>query len=198
MLLQVHQLISATRVEGPGLRACLQVQGCPIQCEGCAVPFTWAENAGISMDVDHLADRILQIPHIEGITFLGGEPFAQARALVKLGCILKKEGLSVMTFTGYILEHLQKSGNQDYLDLLAVTDILIDGPFQKARLDTSRPWVGSSNQRYHFLSDRYIHLQDHLQNIPNKLEVRIASDGRIMANGLAEIKDLENLLFNIF
>ncbi|AZK45380.1 4Fe-4S single cluster domain-containing protein [Paenibacillus lentus] len=193
MLLRVHRFIPATKVEGPGIRACIQVQGCPIHCPGCAVPFTWAEDGGITMEVEQLAEQILQGPEVEGITFLGGEPFAQARALAHLGGILKNEGLSIMTFTGYLLENLQQSGKQDDLDLLGVTDLLIDGPFQKDRLDTSRPWVGSSNQRYHFLSDRYLHLQDQLKDIPNRLEVRLAPDGRVMVNGLAEVSDLEDL-----
>lgn len=193
MVLQVHRFIPTTKVEGPGIRACIQVQGCPIHCLGCAVPFTWAEDGGVTLEVGQLAEQILQGPEVEGVTFLGGEPFAQARALAKLGNILKKEGLTVMTFTGFLIEKLMSSGNDDYLSLLAVTDLLIDGPFQRDRLDTSRPWVGSSNQRYHFLSDRYLHLQEQLTEIPNRLEVRLAPDGRVMVNGLAEVKDLEEL-----
>ncbi|WP_055107114.1 hypothetical protein [Paenibacillus ihumii] len=60
-------------------------------------------------------------------------------------------------------------------------------------VDTSRPWVGSSNQRYHFLTERYAHLQEQLTEIPNRPEVRLAPDGRVMVNGLAEVKDLEDL-----
>lgn len=193
MLLRVHQFIPSTKVEGPGVRACIQVQGCPIHCPGCAVPFTWADNGGVEMDIDQLASRILGGPAVEGITFLGGEPFYQARALAKLGSRLKEEGLSVMTFTGYLVEDLQHSGNRDYLDLLSVTDLLVDGPFQRDHLDTSRPWVGSSNQRYHFLTDRYLHLREKLTEIPNRLEVRLSPDGRVKVNGLAEVCDLEDL-----
>lgn len=193
MQLRVHQFIPLTKVEGPGIRACIQVQGCPIHCPGCAVPFTWADNGGVDMDVDQLVSRILGGPAVEGITFLGGEPFYQARALAELGSRLKEEGLSVMTFTGYLLEDLQQSGNRDYLDLLSVTDLLVDGPFQREHLDTSRPWVGSSNQRYHFLTDRYLHLRENLLEIPNRLEVRLSPDGRVKVNGLAEVRDLEDL-----
>lgn len=193
MLLRVHRFLPTTKVEGPGIRACIQVQGCPIHCAGCAVPFTWPEDGGFTMGVDQLAEQILQGPAIEGVTFLGGEPFAQAQALAALGRILKQEGLSVMTFTGYLLENLQQSGNQDYLDLLAITDLLIDGPFQIEHLDTSRPWVGSSNQRYHFLTERYLHLKERMTDIPNRLEVRLTPDGRVMVNGLAEVGDLKDL-----
>lgn len=193
MSLRVHRFWASTKVEGPGTRACLQVQGCPIHCPGCAVPFTWSEDGGVTMEVDELAEQILQGPEVEGITFLGGEPFAQARELARLGRILKQKGLSVMTFTGYLFEDLQRSGNQEYLDLLNVTDLLIDGPFQRELLDTKRPWVGSSNQRYHFLTNRYLYLRDRLSGIPNRLEVRLSRDGRVMVNGLAEVRDLEDL-----
>jgi len=193
MMLHVHQIIPKTKVEGPGTRACIQVQGCPIRCTGCAVPFTWEEDGGFTVEVVQLAEQIVRDPEIEGVTFLGGEPFAQARALAELGRIVKQKGLSVVTFTGYTLDYLLQSGNQDYLDLLSVTDLLIDGPFQIERLDTSRPWVGSSNQRYHFLTDRYLYLKERLTEIPNRLEVRIMPDGRVLVNGLAETKVLEDL-----
>lgn len=193
MQLYVHQYIPKTKVEGPGIRACIQVQGCPIRCPGCAVPFTWPENGGIATDVDELAEKIINTDEIEGVTFLGGEPFAQAEALAKLGRMVRDQGLSVMTFTGYIYEELVAAGNQHYSDLIAVTDLLIDGPFQQENLDTSRPWVGSSNQRYHFLTDRYVYLQNQLLDIPNRLEVRLDPDGRVRVNGLAELTDLEDL-----
>lgn len=193
MQLNIHQYIPVTKVEGPGIRACIQVQGCPIRCPGCAVPFTWSEHGGIARDVNELAESILSTAEIEGVTFLGGEPFAQAQALAKLGRILRHEGLSVMTFTGYVYEDLVAANNQHYSDLIAVTDLLIDGPFQKGNLDISRPWVGSSNQRYHFLTDRYLYLQDKLMEIPNRLEVRLGTDGRVKVNGLAELTDLEYL-----
>lgn len=193
MSLRIHRFLPSTKVEGPGTRACLQVQGCPIHCPGCAVPFTWQEDGGIIVEVEELAEKILRGPEIEGITFLGGEPFAQAGELAKLAGILKPEGLSVMTFTGYLLEDLCQSGDSNTMKLLAATDLLVDGPFMRELLDTSRPWVGSSNQRYHFLTDRYCYLETQLNNIPNRLEVRLEPDGRVSVNGLAKIKDLEAL-----
>lgn len=193
MALRIHQFIPSTKVEGPGIRACLQVQGCPIHCPGCAVPFTWNDSGGITVEVEELAEKILHGPKVEGITFLGGEPFAQAGELARLAAILKQEGLSVMTFTGYVLEELLNSNDPGILKLIELTDLLIDGPFKQELLDTSRPWVGSSNQRYHFLSERYRELEDQLPNIGNRLEVRLSPDGRVAVNGLAKKADLEAL-----
>jgi anaerobic ribonucleoside-triphosphate reductase activating protein len=193
MKLRIHQFIPFTRVEGPGNRACLQVQGCPIHCPGCAVPFTWSTKGGFDVEVNELFQRIMDGPEIEGITFLGGEPFEQAGALAELGGMLKAEGLSVMTFSGYVLEKIRAANRDDWNALLGVTDLLVDGPFVRERRDLSRPWVGSANQRYHFLTERYAHLKKVLTNTPNRLEINIKPDGRVFANGMATVEDMEAL-----
>lgn len=192
--LRIHRFVPFTRAEGPGERACLWVQGCPIRCAGCAVPWTWDADAGEWMDVGALAERILGGPAVEGVTFLGGEPFEQAAALAELGGILRGAGLSVLTFSGYTIEKIRRARQADWDALLDVTDLLIDGPFVAGRLDLSRPWVGSSNQRYHFLTDRYRHLEPELTSIPQRLEVRVHPDGRLEINGMITDADLAALL----
>jgi len=197
MWLRIHRFLPFTRAEGPGNRSCLWVQGCSIHCPGCAVPWTWDAKAGQAVQVDELAAQILQQPEVEGVTFLGGEPFDQAAALAELGQQIKAAGLSVMTFTGNTLEQLREADRADWQALLNVTDLLVDGPFQVEHLDLSRPWVGSSNQRYYFLSDRYRHLATELDQIPNRLEVRLQPDGQVLINGMATAADLEALLVNL-
>jgi anaerobic ribonucleoside-triphosphate reductase activating protein len=192
--LRIHRFVPFTRAEGPGERACLWVQGCPIRCAGCAVPWTWDPRGGEWMDVRALAEQILAGPPIEGVTFLGGEPFEQAAALAELGGILRGAGLSVLTFSGYTLERIRRADRADWNALLGVTDLLIDGPFVRARLDLSRPWVGSANQRYHFLTGRYRHLEPELTSIPQRLEVRVHPDGRLEINGMITDADLAELL----
>jgi anaerobic ribonucleoside-triphosphate reductase activating protein len=194
--LNLFQFTPVTQVEGPGVRACIQVQGCPIKCPGCGVPQTWQESGGTIVNTNYLARQILEGPLVEGVTFLGGEPFAQAAALADIGRILKMNALSVVTFTGYTLEYLRDIKRQDYDELLAVTDLLIDGPFQRDKLSLSRPWIGSSNQRYHFLTSRYKHLASNLESIPNRIEVRLKPDGRMFVNGLGDIDDMRSLIKN--
>ncbi len=192
--LRIHHFIPQTEAEGPGVRACVWVQGCPIQCEGCSVPWTWSFEGGHNIFVSVLADRILKGPTLEGVTFLGGEPFAQAEGLVALAQILKPHGLSIMTFSGYTLEYLQSSSRAAWHQLLEITDLLIDGPFQKELVDFSRPWTGSRNQRFHFLTERYRHLEDKIHQIPNRLELRIAEDGCVVVNGLAPMSLISQVL----
>ena len=194
MEIRIFQYTQFTHAEGPGNRACIQVQGCPIRCPGCAVPQTWPTECGKVVDTQNLASQILDGPEVEGVTFLGGEPFAQAAALADLGRQLKQQGLSIVTFSGYTLEHIMNANRNDYDDLLAVTDLLIDGPFLRKKVDYSRPWVGSSNQRFHFLTNRYLHLAPTLASIPNRIEIRLKPDGRILINGLAPIDEMKSFI----
>lgn len=196
MELIIHRFLDVTKAEGPGLRACLWVQGCPIHCKGCGVPWTWSKKQGTIVDTDEVAQWIKESKeshHIEGVTFLGGEPFEQAPALAELGQVIQKMGLSIMTFSGYYLEQLKEKNKPGTADLLTVTDLLIDGPFVEEELDTSRPWVGSSNQRYHFLSERYRDLAPTLLKQPNRVEIRLHEDGEIEMNGMATKEQLERL-----
>lgn len=196
-MLRVHRFLPFTRAEGPGERACVWVQGCPIHCPGCAVPGLWPEDGGEEVAVDDLVARVLAGPPVEGITFLGGEPFAQAEPLAHLGRTLQDAGLSVVTFTGYVLEDLRQSPRKDWCDLLEVTDLLIDGPYRRDQADLSRPWVGSANQRYHFLMSRYRQLEPKLATVPNRLEIRLESDGSVRINGMASLETLEQIAADI-
>jgi anaerobic ribonucleoside-triphosphate reductase activating protein len=199
MKLKIHRFLPLTTVEGPGKRACLWVQGCSIRCKGCAVPWTWDKNKGEEKTVQELFTEIEKSKRengIEGVTFLGGEPFDQALPLAKLASMVKEIGLSVMTFTGYLYEDIVSSNIREQIELLKATDLLIDGPFVKEKIDLSRPWVGSSNQRYHFLTPRYEHLKDQLWTIPNRIEIRLSPDGSISVNGMAMLDSIEEIFLD--
>jgi anaerobic ribonucleoside-triphosphate reductase activating protein len=197
MELRIHRFLTSSKVDGPGERAVIFVQGCPIRCPGCAVPWTWEAGAGTPVGADELVSRILNGPPVEGVTFLGGEPFAQAAPLTLIGRAVKEAGLSVITFTGYTIEEILKSRRPDWSGLLDVTDLLIDGPFVRELSDTGRPWVGSSNQKYHFMTPRYKHIEKNINDIPNRLEVRILPNGMVSINGLIATDDLKKYISNL-
>lgn len=198
MFLNIHRFLPITKAEWPGSRACLWVQGCPIRCSGCAVPQTWDAEGGLKIAIEEIAQRILSGPSIEGVTFLGGEPFAQAKPLAALGRLMQNAGLSVVTFTGYVLEEIQKSPVQEWHELVSVSDLLIDGPYRRELADFSRPWVGSSNKSYHFLSPRYEKLKAEIMSTPNRLEIRLGADGKIFVNGMASSDILEEFFESSF
>ncbi|MEU6020572.1 hypothetical protein [Micromonospora sp. NPDC047134] len=67
--------------------------------------------------------------------------------------------------------------------LLAATDLLVAGPFEADRIDTARPWVGSTNQEFVLLSDRFPGLLDELSVSPDRVEITVDPAGRVAVNG---------------
>jgi len=163
-------------VLGPGTRAVVWVQGCPFRCGGCVVPESHAFTGGTEIRVEELAERILAIPDIEGVTFSGGEPFSQATALVTLAERLRDAGLSVMSYTGHTLESLAAHGTPVQHDLLRRLDILVDGPYVASR-HTDKRWRGSDNQRVIFLTPRYVEWANRLDDRGTWLEFEVEADG---------------------
>ena len=193
MDLRISRFLPVTKVEGPGIRSCIWVQGCPIRCPDCANKSMWPFEGGTSVSVAEIFDRILRQKAIEGITLLGGEPFYQAGALAELAYLVKDAGLSVITFTGYEYEYLLEQDREDWNRLLEMSDILIDGPYIGALADLSRPWVGSSNQRYHFLTDRYVDVAEQIFSTSNKIELHVYEDGSVRANGMCCVEKLKEI-----
>lgn len=195
--IRISRIERRTRVEGPGLRYAVWVQGCPIKCEGCFNPHTWDMQGGEEQEIEEIArdiERTLEAtPELEGVTFLGGEPFSQANELSILAAKIKELGLSLLTFSGYEYATIRSSTHPGWRRLLQATDLLIDGPYIQSQHDLSRPWIGSRNQQYRFLTKAYKHLEAELPSIPNKLEIHIHPDGTITANGMARALDLDML-----
>ncbi len=183
-MLDIYKIIKNTKVEGPGIRYCLWVQGCKKHCKGCWAKDTWEFGVGKKFSVDEIFEQIKAEPNIEGVTFLGGEPFEQAFELSLLAKKIKSMNLSVVCFTGYTLSELKAKNDKYVENLLSYIDLLIDGGFEQEKFDLSRPWVGSSNQNYYFLTDFY--LPDDIFNYKNKIEARILSDGRLEINGMGD------------
>ena len=190
MKLRVFKILKNTKVEGPETRYCIWVQGCSIHCKGCQAVHTWPHKGGKLYDTKRIINDILNQKDIEGVTFLGGEPFEQAEALGEIAEGVKKAGLGVLCFTGNYLENLkQEPKNQK---LLSNIDLLIDSPFEIDKLDYSRPWCGSTNQKYHFLTKRYD--ETIFEKYKNKVEMNIYSDGSVFMNGMG---DFENIMHKV-
>ena len=181
-------MIEKTFVEGPGERFCIWVQGCSRHCRGCQAKHTWDKTKGEVFSTEEIFKKIKAQKNIEGVTFLGGEPFEQAAALADIAKKCKTIGLSVLTFTGNTYEELLKLNDENINELLKYTDLLIDGSFEKDKLDYSRAWVGSSNQRYIFLTDRYS-MKD-VENVKNKVEIRFEKNGKLFLNGMGNFERL--------
>jgi anaerobic ribonucleoside-triphosphate reductase activating protein len=95
-----------------------------------------------------------------------------------------------VTFSGYEYISLKSANRSDWDALLRVTDLLLSGPFVQAKRDFSRPWVGSKNQEFIFITDRYRDLEPILRMIPNRIEMTADERGRILINGMASPVEL--------
>lgn len=137
--------------EGPGRRSSVLFQSCPLRCKGCWVTELHSEEAGELVPVTRLAKELLD-PNYErdGVSILGGEPFAQAEGLLALVNELRKGGCGhIVCYSGYTYEVLlEKAGVQPAIAMvLEELDLLIDGPYIESLADNAGAWTGSGNQR---------------------------------------------------
>lgn len=199
--LRWSRFLAATEAEGPGRRSALWVQGCGVRCPGCFNPQMWAPRGAVLSEPAELADRWLAEARdagAEGITLLGGEPFDQAAALLPIARAFRDAELTVMAFSGYRLESLREwsEHREDIAGLLALTDLLCDGPYLRELPEPRRPWIGSANQGIRALTPAYA---EEVRRIAadgraDTLEVRIGADGLVSVNGWAPDAALAALL----
>lgn len=133
-------------VDGPGIRTTVFGQGCPHHCPGCHNPETWAFGCGTEVPVETVVEMVKANPLCRGVTFSGGEPFAQAGEFARLGRLLKAAGYEVASYSGYTFEQLLQ-GTVEQRELLETVDVLIDGPFVQAERSLELNFRGSRNQR---------------------------------------------------
>ncbi len=192
-VIRLHSFEPASRVNGPGLRAVIWVQGCALGCPGCFNPETHRMNGGEVWPVEKLVERILETPGVqcpapdgytlEGLTLSGGEPLHQHRALARLlEQIRQKTGLSILVFTGYDWNELQRLKGIDRF--LANVDVLIAGRYDASRR-VAQGLIGSTNKVTHFLTGRYT--SKDLEAVP-QAEIIVSPDGEIILSGIDPLK----------
>ena len=145
-MLELSGIVSDSIVDGPGIRTCVFSQGCPHHCEGCHNPETWEFGCGTKISEEAVLDIVLSNPLCRGVTFSGGEPFAQAEGFAELARLLKEKGYEVASYTGFTFEQLLK-GTPAQKELLGRIDVLIDGPFVLSEKSLELVFRGSRNQR---------------------------------------------------
>ena len=183
-VLHIARVVDHCDVLGPGRRAVIWVQGCPLRCPGCVVEDMLPFQGGTATNVADLAHHIVQLPNIEGITFSGGEPFAQAASVSALiDQVRQQRPLSAMSYSGWTLEEIQAQDNTAQHALLSRLDILVDGPYDQSQ-PTDLPWRGSKNQRVLYLTSRYEDKQDHVQPQGWNMEFSVNTDGAVNWAGI--------------
>ena len=165
---------------GIGIRTTLFVSGCRNNCPGCfnkaeqdfqfGVPYTEAVTKEI---LDSIS------PYHKGITIMGGDPMEPENArdlcLDLVAKFRQKFGnkKDIWVYTGYKFEYLLSCGDPYILQLLSMTDILVDGPFIESEKDVTLMFKGSRNQRTIYvpksLKEQCVITIDNLDKIPKKV-----------------------------
>ena len=142
---------------GPGVRSVIFVSGCTRHCKECFQPQTWDFDFGEPLTPE-VTDYLLQTlapPEIAGLTVLGGEPFEprnQAGVLALLETVhAAYPQKSIWAFTGYLLDEELLAGKvgdpATVQKMLALLDVLVDGPFMIEKKNLTLRFRGSENQR---------------------------------------------------
>jgi anaerobic ribonucleoside-triphosphate reductase activating protein len=187
--IRVAAVVDVTEAEGPGARFAVWVQGCAIRCPGCCNPHMLDPLAGTPLDAGELLARLDRArDRVEGVTLLGGEPFEQAAALAQFARGVRERGLSVVVFTGHLLEELRAGRPAGSPELLDQVDLLVDGPYQADLPERTRRWSGSANQRFHLLTGRYSPGVENIApgEVERTIELRFGPDGTIRRSGWPE------------
>ena len=187
--LNIASRICCTEAEGPGRRAALWVQGCDKRCRGCCNPGYLQLTERDLVSASSVLDWLEKAHHeydLEGVTFLRGEPMLQAQGLSVVAQGAQSMGLSVMVFSGYTTSELDMLNLPGSDELLLCTDVLVDGTYEETLPEYSRRWVGSTNQQFHYLSNRYDSRIEVDGEIERVLEVRLRADDSIFINGWPE------------
>lgn len=150
---------------GEGLRTVLWVAGCQHHCKGCQNEWTWEPNQGWGFTDETLKEILLSLapPHIDGITFSGGDPLHPANrdTVFRIAKTIREllPQKTIWLYTGYTVNALP---NRE--ELLSCVDVIVTEPFILELRDVNFPWAGSINQRIwkvdrdtHELTDITVH-----------------------------------------
>lgn len=142
---------------GPGVRVSLFVSGCTHRCKGCFNEVAWDFEYGLPFTQQTVEEilKMLEPPHIAGLTLLGGEPFEPQNQPAILDLLrqikAKMPEKSIWAFSGYLFEKDILAGclgpKEITEELISYVDVLVDGPFIMERKDLMLRFRGSSNQR---------------------------------------------------
>lgn len=171
MTIQMHSRLEQSRVNGPGSRAVIWLQGCSLNCPGCWNPLSHSLEGGMKVEIASAVEWVVDLHTkglIDGLTISGGEPMEQAGALLAFlqALRLRVPEISIGAFSGYTEKELangaflSRNANPPLhqADLWRAIrqhlDFAVLGRFNGHR-PTHQPLVSSQNQDLLLLSDRH-------------------------------------------
>lgn len=149
--IRIAGVVRESIVDGPGIRFVVFTQGCPHRCQGCQNPQSHDFSAGYDSKIENIIAEIEKDPLLCGVTFSGGEPFSQPAELLVLAkeIVSLPKKLDIIIYTGYLIEELLEMGKEtpQILELIGLSNIIVDGKFILAQLNLNLLFRGSANQR---------------------------------------------------
>lgn len=143
---------------GTGIRVSVFVSGCRFHCPDCfnqesqdfdyGKPFT---NDTVKTILDLVSN-----PYVSGLSILGGDPIWQdaqgLRMLISLAQEVRQLNKTIWLWSGFTWEEIMDVNKDDYIstlrkDVITLSDVFVDGRFEKDLKDLTLKWRGSSNQR---------------------------------------------------
>jgi pyruvate formate lyase activating enzyme len=125
---RIHSFQSLGTADGPGVRAVVFMQGCPLRCACCHNPDTWDFNGGTEVTTEEVFAKIKRLKNYfgesGGVTVSGGEPLIQPEFIKELFTLCKNDGITTAIDTsGCVL-------NDNIKEVLKLTDtVLLDYKF---------------------------------------------------------------------
>ncbi|MBQ4104351.1 MAG: pyruvate formate lyase-activating protein [Clostridia bacterium] len=122
---RIHSFQSLGTADGPGVRAVVFMQGCPLRCACCHNPDTWDFNGGKEATPEEIFAKLKRLKNYfgksGGVTVSGGEPLMQPEFIKELFTLCKNDGITTAIDTsGCVL-------NDNIKEVLKLTDtVLLD------------------------------------------------------------------------
>ena len=121
--------------------------GCNFHCKNCFNSELWDFNYGIPF-TEETINKIIELlapDYIKGLSILGGEPFHNYNAVIKLIKKVKEiyPNKDIWIWTGYKFDDIPEKCK----DILDLADVIVDGRYEEDKRDLSIAFRGSTNQR---------------------------------------------------
>ena len=126
-----------------GFTLSIWYQYCPHKCEGCYNKSTWLKDGGEYYSLDKIKETILNSKH-KNVSLLGGEPLSElnrSEVIELIKWIKSETSKTLYVWSGYIKEEIE-----NWIDVNLI-DYLIDGKFEKNKLNLKLVMRSSENQR---------------------------------------------------
>lgn len=141
------EIKSVDFANGSGIRVSIFFSGCNFHCKNCFNSELWDFNYGVPF-TEETINKIIELltpDYIKGLSILGGEPFHNYDAVIKLIKKVKEiyPNKDIWIWTGYKFDDIP----EECKDILDLADVIVDGRYEEDKRDLSIAFRGSTNQR---------------------------------------------------